>query len=217
MVIDCLSSNDVLRSSSVQDGQLRGRWPTPFEECGGRRSYLAARTLDQVFPLLSSQPQTSCVCLWERYLVCLPPSSSRCSTRASLLLLLPRSPTFAQPAETPAPLRPVQPCTRPPVNTRPVSKHTSFSGFVQTNLILQIPLVRFKPTRLRKEKSRPANWVFSRHPWLNEPRHIPTVQYSSHTHTHLNSPSILYFKQHDLPFWVTIRTKAKFLHVPLLF
>lgn len=182
------------------------------------RSYLTARTLDQVFPLLSSQSQTPCMPLGK--LPSLPPSVLQPLQHKSIPPPPAQEPLLCPACSNCSPSAACACCTRPTVNTRPVSKHISFSVFVEMNLVLQIPLVRFQPTHLKnKNKSRPANWVSSRHPWLNEPKQISTVQYSFFFFffLNLNSPSTLYFKQHDLPFWGTIRTKAKFLHVPLLF
>lgn len=110
---------------------------------------LIARTPDCVFPLVFFQSQTYCVPLAK--LPGLPPLVLQPLQHKRTSLFLSRNPTLAQPAEATASLQPVPCCTRPSVNTRPVPEHSSFSVFAWMNLILQIPLVRFKPTHLRKK------------------------------------------------------------------
>lgn len=84
------------------------------------------------------------VCFWESYPGFIPPPSGSWS-------ILPpppaQDPAFAQAAETAASPQPELCSTRLPVNIKPVSEHTSFTGFVQINSAL----VRFKPTHLREE------------------------------------------------------------------
>lgn len=145
------------------------------------------------------------MCPCERHPGFLPLSPSQCSTRASHLLLL-RAPCV--------PARLIDSSGTQP--TQGLFEPTTFKGLVQMDLIAQV-FSEVQPNYLRQKTPKAdQQTVFSLsiHKQLSQNKSQPySVGVFPHTHIpspNLNSPPMLYFKQYDLPLWVTIRTKAKF-------